>query len=134
MRLVLAIAAVCFGLLGMHALSAGHHTSGTASAAHSASEPLHAAGGQHITAHSPDLVPPVPPASWPAACDEPCQPVHGLVTACLFVLLALTGMLNHARGLATASGPAAGGSGVARWTWTVPVRPPSLSMLCISRT
>jgi hypothetical protein len=128
-RLPLAVLALALGILAMHSLAGGDHRAHTAAPV-PISDTAHDPAAHQAAAAGPRGV-----AVYSADCLGPCAPDGGTIaTTCLAVLAGLAGLLvvRPLRGTA---------ADVVRTSWVLLPRtvatwhpPPSLKLLCISRT
>ncbi|MCW2134057.1 DUF6153 family protein [Arthrobacter sp. VKM Ac-2550] len=140
LALFLGLAAIIFGIIGMHILNVSHQASVPAMSGHSTSAPAAVA---HATHHAPDADTAIPSADaandiLPAdgCAGGPCAGDHHLMAAvCVlmtivagFVLLFVPKWIRIRSGAGLRAPPKAVGPGVPA------LRPPSLVQLSISRT
>ncbi len=139
LALFLGLAAIIFGIIGMHVLNVSHQASVPATSGHSTSVTAAAA---HATHHAPDADKGIPSADATAGilpadeCAGPCAGDHHLMAAvCVlmtivagFVLLFVPTWLRTRNRNRLRAPPKAAGPGAPA------LRPPSLVQLSISRT
>jgi hypothetical protein len=139
-RRVLVVLALAVGVVAMHAVAGGHGTHAPVpplATSHQAS--THAGTPDHVTgpsAHQAEAVPVTEAAGVSPPCLDGCPSRGaGLAQVCLMVFAAAAFLLLAARapGTALRSRPGARVP-AARRAVSRPLRPPSLTALCISRT